>query len=194
MSQAKVQQLYKLDRLLQEESGTLHSLQQDKVGTDICSTTMSSKYRRKILRTVSGIRSTSRKYRLTCDRLFTLQNAPRHFFSFSTHSFCNIRQTDAPRRIVPFGSSCEKIPNAQSPSRKYNISVATSKLEGTFLRRKLFARAAARVAAKTINVLRSRHAASCETTSPSRRLISRYRNYRITYYARMNDLMLAGNT
>ncbi|XP_076231490.1 uncharacterized protein LOC143177465 [Calliopsis andreniformis] len=28
--QAKVQQLYKLDRLLQEESGTLHSLQQDK--------------------------------------------------------------------------------------------------------------------------------------------------------------------
>jgi hypothetical protein len=35
MSQAKVQQLYKLDRLLQEESGTLHSLQQDKVG--ICS-------------------------------------------------------------------------------------------------------------------------------------------------------------
>lgn len=32
MSQAKVQQLYKLDRLLQEESGTLHSLQQDKVG------------------------------------------------------------------------------------------------------------------------------------------------------------------
>lgn len=35
MSQAKVQQLYKLDRLLQEESGTLHSLQQDKVGIDV---------------------------------------------------------------------------------------------------------------------------------------------------------------
>jgi len=35
MSQAKVQQLYKLDRLLQEESGTLHSLQQDKVGISI---------------------------------------------------------------------------------------------------------------------------------------------------------------
>lgn len=36
MSQAKVQQLYKLDRLLQEESGTLHSLQQDKVSINIC--------------------------------------------------------------------------------------------------------------------------------------------------------------
>lgn len=35
MSQAKVQQLYKLDRLLQEESGTLHSLQQDKVRISI---------------------------------------------------------------------------------------------------------------------------------------------------------------
>jgi len=35
MSQAKVQQLYKLDRLLQEESGTLHSLQQDKVDINI---------------------------------------------------------------------------------------------------------------------------------------------------------------
>ncbi|KZC14363.1 hypothetical protein WN55_06795, partial [Dufourea novaeangliae] len=31
--QAKVQQLYKLDRLLQEESGTLHSLQQDKASS-----------------------------------------------------------------------------------------------------------------------------------------------------------------
>ena len=31
MLQAKVQQLYKLDQLLQEESGTLHSLQQNKV-------------------------------------------------------------------------------------------------------------------------------------------------------------------
>jgi hypothetical protein len=29
--QAKVQELYRLDRLLQEESGTLQSLQQDKV-------------------------------------------------------------------------------------------------------------------------------------------------------------------
>lgn len=29
--QAKVEQLYRLDRLLQEESGTLQSLQQDKV-------------------------------------------------------------------------------------------------------------------------------------------------------------------
>jgi hypothetical protein len=39
MSQAKVQQLYKLDRLLQEESGTLHSLQQDKVGISIITVT-----------------------------------------------------------------------------------------------------------------------------------------------------------
>lgn len=31
MLQAKVEQLYRLDRLLQEESGTLQSLQQDKV-------------------------------------------------------------------------------------------------------------------------------------------------------------------
>lgn len=45
MSQAKVQQLYKLDRLLQEESGTLHSLQQDKVGISIIIVT----HRRKLL-------------------------------------------------------------------------------------------------------------------------------------------------
>jgi hypothetical protein len=31
LHQAKVQELYRLDRLLQEESGTLQSLQQDKV-------------------------------------------------------------------------------------------------------------------------------------------------------------------
>jgi hypothetical protein len=31
--QAKVQELYRLDRLLQEESGTLQSLQQDKVSS-----------------------------------------------------------------------------------------------------------------------------------------------------------------
>lgn len=42
MSQAKVQQLYKLDRLLQEESGTLHSLQQDKVSIGIYIVTMTA--------------------------------------------------------------------------------------------------------------------------------------------------------
>lgn len=42
MLQAKVQQLYKLDRLLQEESGTLHSLQQDKVGINIYITLMTT--------------------------------------------------------------------------------------------------------------------------------------------------------
>jgi hypothetical protein len=33
LHQAKVQELYRLDRLLQEESGTLQSLQQDKVSS-----------------------------------------------------------------------------------------------------------------------------------------------------------------